>query len=104
VPVVREGASVTDPSVRKDGLCAVCGKPRNPERSKKYAYGQALADPFCSNACCRKHHGLPAVEDIRPRYTGVAQTRVASGFQHGVAGSYRVCACEPCKAAVRGAE
>lgn len=51
-----------DPPVRPDGLC-VCGKPRHPERSAKYAGGLAEADAFCRTECARDYHGcsLPFV-------------------------------------------
>ncbi|HZR94028.1 MAG TPA: hypothetical protein VFA44_16650 [Gaiellaceae bacterium] len=43
--------SRTDPRLRKDGRCVVCGKPR-PE------IAVAARDPFCSADCCRKHYGV----------------------------------------------
>jgi hypothetical protein len=48
-----------DPPVPADGSCYVCGKPRHPERSKRYAPGIAALDPFCSNMCCRAYHMNP---------------------------------------------
>lgn len=53
----REAGSRDDPPVRPDGKCAVCPKPRHPERSSRYARGHAEADSFCSSECCRKWHG-----------------------------------------------
>ena len=48
-----------DPPVRKDGLCAQCKGPRNPERSRLYGKHHAEFDPFCSNLCARAFHGNP---------------------------------------------
>ena len=48
-----------DPPVRDDGLCCVCLKPRNPERSKLYAGDIARFDPFCSNICARRWYENP---------------------------------------------
>lgn len=46
----------TEPKVRKDGSCLVCGGAR-PEAAVKDG------DPFCRTECCREHHGtqLPAL-------------------------------------------
>ena len=46
-----------DPPCPKGGRCVVCGKPRKPQRSRKYAGGRAESDPFCSTVCCREWHG-----------------------------------------------
>lgn len=51
-----------DPRVRKDGRCSVCRKSRKPERSRKYARGQADKDPFCSTVCARQWHGTSLPE------------------------------------------
>lgn len=48
----------TDPRVRKDGKCAVCLGPRNPERSTKYGREQATTDPFCSRICAESYHNI----------------------------------------------
>lgn len=58
-------ATLLDPPVRADGNCFTCGKPRKPERSRRYAKGKNSAknDPFCSANCCRRHYGLPLPED-----------------------------------------
>lgn len=48
-----------DPPVRPDGCCAVCGEPRKPERSRRYAGVTAELDPFCSNSCARAWHANP---------------------------------------------
>lgn len=48
-----------DPSVREDGNCFVCLKPRRPERSMRYAGDVAVLDPFCSNICARGWHENP---------------------------------------------
>jgi hypothetical protein len=49
-----------DPPIRADGRCAVCSKPRNPERSRRYGGPAAETDPFCSTECARGYHGTPA--------------------------------------------
>jgi hypothetical protein len=51
-----------DPPLRPDGRCAVCHKPRRPERSRRYGGAVAELDPFCSVTCARQYHGtmLPA--------------------------------------------
>ncbi len=47
-----------DPAVPDDGACAKCGKPRRPERSKRYGRAAAELDPFCSTECARSHYGV----------------------------------------------
>lgn len=51
-----------DPPVRGDGLCAVCLKPRHPERAAKYAREVAEMDPYCSSTCARAWHENPVPE------------------------------------------
>lgn len=59
-----------DPRVRDDVLCFICLKPRQPERSKRYAKGIAELDTFCSNICARKWYENPVPDHSiwgRPR-------------------------------------
>ena len=51
-----------DPPVRADGRCAVCGKPRRVDRSRRYGGAEAERDPFCSVTCCRRFHGTELPE------------------------------------------
>jgi len=48
-----------DPPIPADGSCFVCGKPRRPERSRRYAGMLAEMDSFCSSTCSRAYHGNP---------------------------------------------
>ncbi len=50
-----------DPPIPPDGSCAICAKPRNTERSAKYAKGCAEIDAFCSTQCARYYHGTSLV-------------------------------------------
>lgn len=59
-----------DPKPRKDGGCAECGKPRRPERSRRYAKQEAERDPFCSTECCRNWHGTAIDRERTSRYYG----------------------------------
>jgi len=47
--VAPSSMTATEPGVRKDGRCYLCGKTR-PEVAAGYH------DPFCSTACCRKYY------------------------------------------------
>lgn len=55
-------AARKDPRVPKDGSCHVCGKPRQPERSRTYGKTEAEHDPFCSSNCAREYHRNPLPE------------------------------------------
>ena len=48
-----------DPRIPPDGSCAVCGKPRQPQRSRRYGRLEAERDPFCSSPCAREWHKNP---------------------------------------------
>lgn len=48
-----------DPPVPAGGGCYVCGKQRQPRRSRRYAGLAAEIDPFCSNGCARDYHDNP---------------------------------------------
>ena len=54
--VLPEFFRLDDPEVRRDGLCAECGKKRvRPE--KTYATPEQYAkDPFCSRVCAERWH------------------------------------------------
>lgn len=94
-----------DSPIPPDGSCAVCGQPRQPERSRKYAGAEAELDPFCSNMCARVYYGQPDL-DRQGRERALAgnhRTRAHSHIVHGTRESYRTCACPKCVAAVKGA-
>jgi hypothetical protein len=87
-----------EPAVPADGSCAVCGKPRKPERSRKYAHGCAEIDPFCSVECARKFHGtsLPIIP-----HQGLKAGIPICGTQNG----YRMgCRCDACRRSMRDAK
>jgi hypothetical protein len=48
---------IVDPPVRPDDRCVVCGRPRIPERSRRYAGYEADRDAFCSSRCARAYFG-----------------------------------------------
>ena len=48
-----------DPPIPADGSCFVCGKPRRPERSRRYAGMLAEMDSFCSMPCARVYFKNP---------------------------------------------
>jgi DNA-binding CsgD family transcriptional regulator len=82
-----------DPPIPADGSCAICGRPRRPEQSAKYAKGCAEIDAFCSSTCARKFHGtyVPPPEN-RGRFK-------AAPPEHGTSRGYRSgCSCEQCLA------
>ena len=58
---IKKKKVTKDPPVRKDGLCVVCKKPRDPAASGKYGGAAAALDPFCSTACCREYWGTTIV-------------------------------------------
>jgi hypothetical protein len=54
----------TDPPVRADGKCYVCGKSRKiTKQTRKYAKHAADVDPFCSGNCARRWYGVGCVSD-----------------------------------------
>ena len=59
-------ATLMDPPVRADGLCAECEGPRNTKASWKYAGVSAELDPFCSNKCARAWWGYPLDNAAEP--------------------------------------
>lgn len=103
----KAGRVIPDPPVRADGRCYVCLKPRDPERSRKYAGDVATLDPFCSNVCARAFHGQPNLDEqgaeSRKRLLRGRNQATGVGFKHGTRESYRLCACDLCVAAVKGA-
>ena len=52
-----------EPSVRPDGTCVMCGKPRRIDQARVYRQ-HAERDPFCSAKCCREWYGCP-LEGVR---------------------------------------
>jgi hypothetical protein len=70
---------VEEPAVRADGLCALesCGKPRNPERSARYAREFGERDPFCSMECCRRFYGLKVPRQMMEERQALAAARGA---------------------------
>jgi endogenous inhibitor of DNA gyrase (YacG/DUF329 family) len=53
----------TDPPVRTDGKCVVCGKARKiTKQTWKYAKGAADVDPFCSTRCARIYYDTPLAD------------------------------------------
>ena len=56
---------VVDPPVGKK--CAQCGKRIKMPKPIKGVSALAYIDPFCSNVCCRKWHGLPMPTGINSR-------------------------------------
>jgi hypothetical protein len=72
-----------DPPVRKG--CAHCGKPRHPERSKKYGQAAAELDPFCSTNCAKAWHGVPE-RSVPP----LPSSRIVDPY---VSGHKGLCAC-----------
>jgi hypothetical protein len=93
-----------DPPVRRNGGCVTCGGPRLKGKGR-YHQAEAALDAFCSTECARAWHGAT----LPPLKLGVAgpditrQHTKAGGFQHGTVESYRLCACEACKAAMGAA-
>lgn len=55
-----------EPTPPADGSCCVCGKPRDPERSRIYAHGVAHIDPFCSTLCAKRWHGASEDQERPP--------------------------------------
>lgn len=93
-----------DPRVRKDGKCAVCKKPRQPERSRKYARTAAEVDPFCSIECCRAYHATPYPTEHKTGRAKGTKQYYGVGVPHGTLAGYRLCACELCRQAMADAK
>jgi hypothetical protein len=57
---------MSDPSVRKDGTCAQCGKPRTMPKThhRDIAASVYANDPWCSAICCRAFHGNPTPKAV----------------------------------------
>jgi len=49
----------SDPPVRDDGSCIVCGRPRQLAKLKLVYRRHAEQDPFCSSSCAREWYGVP---------------------------------------------
>jgi hypothetical protein len=80
-----------DPPIPRNGTCAVCGKPRHPERSRGYAQGCAEIDAFCSSTCARKFHGTSlAPKRHGARKPGIDVCGTSAAYRHG-------CRCDACK-------
>lgn len=105
---------IADPPVPPDGTCATCGKPRDPERSRKYARLEADRDPFCSVRCCRSFHGTMIEEQATRVPTVKSQSWARQQYSRGypldkvsipVCGTTtaykRGCRCDQCRAAAR---
>lgn len=92
-----------DPPIPKDGTCAVCRKPRREVKPQKGVPPELYVDAFCSTECARAYHNNPIPKSPT---TGSAVKGTASprgmGFVHGTREGYWLCACEACRAAVKG--
>ena len=58
-----------DPRVRKDNLCAQCGKPRKMPKNRQKGVDPTVyaRDPFCSSVCARAWHDNP-LSPLGPGY------------------------------------
>ena len=99
---------IADPPVRPDRRCANpgCSKPlvEITARHRRYGGDAVSFDPFCSTECCRAYHNTPysqATNEPSADITVHSGRGVAS--RHGTRDGYRLCACEACTAAVKGA-